>query len=102
MVPGDQRAKSGQAIWVDAKDEKDLEKYKGKLEGKIVFFGEMRDVEPVDKPLWERRDDANLKTRWSFRYTWGSMKISSRHLSSGWNSARRLEDFSPRNTRLES
>jgi carboxypeptidase Q len=53
---------NGRAIWVDAKDEKDLEKYKGKLAGKIVFFGEMREVKPVDKPLFERRDDANLKT----------------------------------------
>lgn len=54
-------AVSGQAVWVDAKDEKDLEKYKGKLAGKIVFFGPMRDVKPIDKPLWERRDDADLK-----------------------------------------
>jgi hypothetical protein len=53
---------NGRAIWVDAKEEKDLEKYKGKLEGKIVFFGDMRDVLPVDKPLFERRDDANLKS----------------------------------------
>jgi carboxypeptidase Q len=52
---------NGQAIWVNAKDEKDLEKYKGKLAGKIVFFGEMREVKPVDKPLFERRDEANLK-----------------------------------------
>src|SRR5438270_8018518 len=52
---------SGGAVWVNAKDEKDLENYKGKLAGKVVFFGEMREVKPVDKPLWERRDDANLK-----------------------------------------
>jgi hypothetical protein len=52
---------SGEAVWVDAKEEKDLEKYKGKLAGKVVFFGEMRDVKPVDKPLFERRDEANLK-----------------------------------------
>ena len=32
-----------------------------KLAGKIVFFGEMREVKPVDKPLFERRDEANLK-----------------------------------------
>ena len=57
---------NGRAVWVDAKDEKDLEKYKGKLAGKIVFFGEMREVKPVDKPLWERRDDANLKTTAEF------------------------------------
>src|SRR5450755_2891620 len=53
---------NGGAVWVSAKDEKDLEKYKGKLSGKIVFFGDMRDVKPVDKPLFERRDEANLKT----------------------------------------
>src|SRR5579864_3187974 len=52
---------SGRVVWMDPKDEKDLEKYKGKLEGKIVFFGAMRDVKPVDKPLFERRDEADLK-----------------------------------------
>ena len=59
--PSSHGAVSGQAMWIDAKDEKDLEKYKGKLAGKIIFFGPMRDVKPVDKPLWERRDDADLK-----------------------------------------
>jgi carboxypeptidase Q len=52
---------SGSAIWVNAENEKDLEKYRGKLEGKIVFFGDMRDVKPVDKALFERYDDAQLK-----------------------------------------
>jgi carboxypeptidase Q len=56
----------GGAIWVNAKDEKELEKYKGKLAGKMVFFGEMREVKPADKPLFERRDDANLKTTAEF------------------------------------
>ena len=60
--PSSHGAISGQAVWVDAKDEKDLEKYKGKLAEKIVFFGEMREVKPVDKALFERRDDANLKS----------------------------------------
>ena len=60
--PSSHGAVSGQAVWIDAKDEKDLEKYKGKLAGKIIFFGEMREVKPVDKPLFERRDDANPKT----------------------------------------
>ena len=52
---------NGRAVWMDAKDEKDLEKYKGKLSGKIVLFGEMREVKAVDKALFERRDEANLK-----------------------------------------
>ncbi len=60
--PSSHGAVNGRAVWVDAKDEKDLEKYKGKLAGKIIFFGEMREVKPVDKPLFERRDEANLKT----------------------------------------
>lgn len=54
-------AVSGNAIWVDAKEEKDLEKYKGKVAGKIVFFGPMRDAKPVDKALFRRYDDADLK-----------------------------------------
>ncbi len=64
--PSSKGAMSGGAIWVDAKEEKDLDKFKGKLAGKIVFFGAMRDVKPVDKPLFERRDDANLKTTAEF------------------------------------
>lgn len=59
--PATKGAVSGRAIWVDIKDEKDFDQYKGKLAGKIVFFGEMRDVKPVDKPLFTRDDEADLK-----------------------------------------
>src|SRR5437764_4265268 len=52
---------NGAAVWVDAKDEKDLEKYKGKLAGTVVFFGPMRDVKPLDKALFKRDEDADLK-----------------------------------------
>ncbi|HTZ47085.1 MAG TPA: M20/M25/M40 family metallo-hydrolase [Verrucomicrobiae bacterium] len=52
---------SGSAVWVDIKDEKDFEKYKGKLAGKVVLYGDMREVKPVDKPLFVRDDDADLK-----------------------------------------
>ena len=51
---------TGQAIWVHITEEKDFEKYKGKLAGKIVLLGEMRDVNPVDKPLFTRMDDKDL------------------------------------------
>jgi carboxypeptidase Q len=51
---------SGQAIWIDVKKEEDLDKYKGKLGGKIVLLGDMREVKPVDKPLFERTDDKEL------------------------------------------
>jgi carboxypeptidase Q len=49
------------ATWVDIKEEKDFDKYRGKLAGKIVFFGDMRDVKPVDKPLFTRDDEADLQ-----------------------------------------
>jgi hypothetical protein len=52
---------TGAAVWADIKDEKDLDKYKGKLGGKIVLLGDMRDVKPVDKPLFVRDDEAELK-----------------------------------------
>jgi carboxypeptidase Q len=51
---------SAQATWMDVKKEEDLDKYKGKLAGKVVLLGEMREVKPVDKPLFEREDEKDL------------------------------------------
>ena len=58
--PSTNGAVNGQAIWVDIKDEKDFDKYKGKLAGKIVLLGDMREVNPADKPLFTRMDDKDL------------------------------------------
>jgi carboxypeptidase Q len=49
------------AVWVDIKTEADFDKYKGKLAGKIIFLGEMREVKPVDKPFFVRDEDADLQ-----------------------------------------
>jgi carboxypeptidase Q len=59
--PATKGAVSGPAVWVQIKEEKDFEKYKGKLAGKIVFYGDMREVKPVDKPLFTRDEEADLK-----------------------------------------
>src|SRR3954464_7175472 len=45
--PATNGAVNAAAVWVDIKDEKDFDKYKGKLSGKIVLLDEMRDVNPV-------------------------------------------------------
>lgn len=58
--PATNGAVNGPAVWVDIKDEKDFDKYKGKLAGKIVLLGDMRPVPPVDKPLFTRLDDQDL------------------------------------------
>ncbi|HLW87283.1 MAG TPA: M28 family peptidase [Terriglobales bacterium] len=48
------------AVSMEVKKVEDLDKYKGKISGKIVLLGEMREVKPVDKPLFERYDDKEL------------------------------------------
>jgi len=52
---------TGEVVNVNIQDEKDFDKYKGKLSGKIVLFGPMRDVPPVDKALFERYSDKELE-----------------------------------------
>ena len=64
--PATNGAVSAPAAWVDIKDEKDFDKYKGKLAGKIVLLGEMRDVNPVDKPLFSRMDEDEVKRLTSY------------------------------------
>jgi hypothetical protein len=59
-TPGTNGPLRGQVTQVTASTAADLEKYKGKLAGKIVLFGEARMPEPSDKPLFRRDDDADL------------------------------------------
>jgi hypothetical protein len=59
--PSTSGAVTGEAVNAVIDDEKDFDKYKGKLAGKIVLLGEMRDVPPVDKPLFERYTDKDLE-----------------------------------------
>jgi hypothetical protein len=59
--PATNGAINAPAIWIDVNEVKDLDQYKGKLAGKIVLYGPMREVPPVDKPLFARLDDAELK-----------------------------------------
>ncbi|MGB6691573.1 MAG: M20/M25/M40 family metallo-hydrolase [Terracidiphilus sp.] len=51
---------TGDVVFVSIQNEKDFDQYKGKLAGKIVLFGAMRPVPPVDKPLFERYTDQEL------------------------------------------
>jgi carboxypeptidase Q len=45
---------SGEAVLVDIQDVKDLDQYKGKLNGKIVLFGAMRPTPDLTEPLFRR------------------------------------------------
>jgi hypothetical protein len=52
---------TAQAVAAAINDESDIAKYKGKLSGKIVLLGPMRDVPVPDKPFFERYSDQDLK-----------------------------------------
>lgn len=88
---------SAQAVWVDIKEpsgrpgaagaeqnpqlseadaEKQFDKYRGKLAGKIVFLGAMRDVKPVDKSLFDRLSDEDLKKRAEYPLEHQNFKFS--------------------------
>ena len=57
---------TGEVVFVDAQQASDLDKYKGKLTGKIVMFGSMRPTPDLTKPLFTRYTDAELKEMESY------------------------------------
>ena len=52
---------TGEAVYISISDVKDLDKYKGKLKGKIVLFGAIRTTPDLDNPLFRRYTDEELK-----------------------------------------
>ena len=52
---------TGQVTFVNIQSETDIDNYKGKLAGKVVLFGAMREVPPMDKALFERYTDKELE-----------------------------------------
>jgi hypothetical protein len=58
--PATNGAINAPAVSMEVKKVEDLDKYKGKLNGKIVLLGEMREVKPVEKALFERYEDKDL------------------------------------------
>ena len=59
-TPGTNGPVRGQAVRVNPATKEDLEKLKGQLGGKIVVYGELRELKVADKPLSERYDDKKL------------------------------------------
>ncbi|HUI40814.1 MAG TPA: M20/M25/M40 family metallo-hydrolase [Terriglobia bacterium] len=59
-TPGTNGPVRGEVVEVTAASSADLDKYRGKLAGKIVLMGEARVPEPIEKPLFHREDDSDL------------------------------------------
>src|SRR3979490_500159 len=51
---------TAEVVYVDAKDEADLQRFKGKLKGAIVLTSKMREVKAHFEPLGTRRDEKDL------------------------------------------
>src|SRR6201986_3620774 len=52
---------TGEAVYMDLQTEKDLDKFKGKLAGKIVLLGAMRPTPDTTEPLFPRYTTAELE-----------------------------------------
>jgi carboxypeptidase Q len=57
---------TGEAVYINITDVKELEKYKGKLKGKIVLFGAIRTTPDIENPLFHRYTDEELKEMESY------------------------------------
>ncbi|HVS21178.1 MAG TPA: hypothetical protein VHD88_04980, partial [Pyrinomonadaceae bacterium] len=58
--PSTNGAITGEVVFLDAKNEADLEKYKGKLKGAIVLTAVPRELKARFEPLGTRRDEKSL------------------------------------------
>lgn len=59
-TPGTSGPVEGEAIAAKIESKADLEKFRGKLRGKIVFLSEARAYKPGEKPDWSRETDETL------------------------------------------
>ena len=60
VVAGYSGPLTARVVYVDAKDEADLQRFKGKLKGAIVLTAPMREVKARFEPMGTRRDEKNL------------------------------------------
>jgi len=60
-TPSTAGAVRGKAVKVKIESEADLEKYKGKLAGKVVMLGDVRELKPHEKADFARYDEQSLE-----------------------------------------
>jgi hypothetical protein len=58
--PGTNGVVRGEVVLLDVKTVADLDKYKGKLKGKIVLFSQARQIDPLFEPPARRQTDEEL------------------------------------------
>jgi hypothetical protein len=68
-TPGTDGPLRAQVVHVKAATEADFEKYRGKLAGKIILFGDTRLSENEEKPLFGRASEADLDKTAQFEWS---------------------------------
>ena len=79
---------TGDVVFVNIQTDKDFDQYTGKLAGKIVLFGAMREVPPVEKALFERYSDKELEDLAAFPVTANAAGLTPQvqaRLKTSWN-----------------
>ena len=66
-TPGTNGPVEGDAMIVKIQSKADLEKYRGKLKGKIAFVSDAREFKPGTTPAWVRLDNDGLAALHDFR-----------------------------------
>ena len=60
-TPGTRKARRGWAMRVEIESEEDLEQYRGKLAGKIVFTAAARELAAADEAAFQRKTEEDLE-----------------------------------------
>jgi hypothetical protein len=69
--PATKGAVTGEVVYIPLQEESDLNKWKGKLSGKIVLLGAMRPTPDITEPLFHRYTDEELKEMESYEQPGG-------------------------------
>ena len=92
-TPGTDGPVKGVAMRVKIESEKDLEKYRGKLAGKILFVDDPREIESGNDPAIKRYSEEELEGLESFRIPDGERPAWRKRMHKRWRFGKARRDF---------
>ncbi len=92
-TPGTDGPVKGMAMRVNIESEKDFEKYRGKLAGKILFTDDAREIESGKEPAIKRYTEAELEGLEDFEVPGGQRPKWRARMHKRWRFGQQLRDF---------
>jgi hypothetical protein len=83
----------GDVARVKIEGEKDLEKYRGELKGKIVFLDDAREIEPPDSDMFRRYSDDQLTELAAYEMPGGGREDWRKRAEKRWKTGKLIRDF---------